>query len=632
MKSRAIVKYSAVPGIPSQVTPALSPIAGRVKLACQKLLVLSLAGVLGMPAWAADPAPAVTDNVEQELQILRQLAQQMLQRIDALEKIQKAQKSGTAPVLAAPTAPALPATPAAPVVAAAPAPAPSLKLTPKGFKFTGNTVYKNDVLQTVLKEDIGKEVDFEGLTEVADKIKAFYRSKGYFLAVAVLPKQEIEDGVVTIEVLEGRIGKIEYAPVPKGAALSERQFKGMIAARLKEGDLITENSLERPLLQLRDLPGVEVRSTINPGDSPGTANITLEMVPPKDVRKWNGTYELDNSGNRFAGEYRASVKANLNAPLGIGDTLSISGTLAEKPTNVFGRAGYLVPFGNSGTRVGANISYLDYALGKEFKSLDVKGSARVTELVAVHPFIRTKEYNLVGQFGLEKKGLVDKQLGVPDQEKDIHALKFQLNGDLRGDGNVNTASVDLILGNLKFRDAEQLTDDQSPNGFHTAGRFAKINFSFNRLQQFSPRLEAMFSVTGQLASKNLTSAEKFTLGGANRVRGYPAGEAGGDQGFVASAELRYALPEYRLAEAIPTLTAFYDFGLVKRNRDLGHAALADPNSSNTRTLQAIGVGFKLGVPDEFLLRSDLAWGRSGKPTSDTGAGKLRLWFQGIRWF
>ncbi len=632
MKLRAFLHYP-VTKYPTNPRPILattkSALAARVQLACHTIGVLSLAAILGLPT-ASFAADVAQDTVDQELAILRQLAQQMLQRIDALEKIQKAAKNGTAPapVLAAPAAPALPA---APVVAAAPPPAPSLKFAPAGFKFVGNTVFSDKELQPLLAADIGKEVDFDGLSEVAEKVKVFYRSRGYFLAVALLPKQEIENGIVTIEVLEGRIGKIDFVtPLPKMATITEAQFKGMLSKRLKEGDLITENSLEQPLLQVNDLPGVKIKSVINPGEKSGTANLSLEVEPQPNLRRLNGTYEFDNSGNRVAGEYRGTVKANLLAPFGIGDIFSASLTLAEKPTNVFGRVGYLAPVANFGTRIGVNLSHLSYALGKDFAELGVNGTAQVAELVAVQPILRTKDYNLIGQFAYERKHLVDKQLNVPNQEKNIDSLKFQFNGDLRGDGHVNTASVDIVLGNLKFKSAEQLADDQGLSGFDTSGRFVKINFAANRLQQFTPTIEGMFAISGQLASKNLTSAEKFVLGGANRVRGYPAGEAGGDQGFVATAEVRYAMQNIRIGTGALSLSAFYDFGMVWRNRDPSRGG--DTNLSNRRNLSSVGFGFKLGAPDDFLLRTDLAWARSGAATSDTSARSLRLWLQAIRWF
>ncbi|WP_338846414.1 ShlB/FhaC/HecB family hemolysin secretion/activation protein [Massilia sp. W12] len=608
----------AIQKLPPRFAPAQMTLV--LRRACRHWILAGMMASLGLPmqAWAND---AAADSIDQELQELRDLATKMLKRIESLEKLQRERKGGVA------------ALPAAPPVAVAP-PAPSLKFTPKGFRFTGNTVYTEAQLQALVADDIGKEVDFAGLEDIASKVKGHYTGNRYFLASVQLPRQELSDGVVTFQVFEGRVGKVNIVtPLPKGATISEAQFKTMLSA-LKPGDLITENSIESPLLKLNDLPGVEVKSTFSPGEEPGTANIALEIQPKPELRRLNGNLEFDNAGSRFAGEYRATLRANYLAPFGIGDILNLNTTLAQTPTNVFGRLGYLAPVGPYGTRVGFNLSKLSYALGRNFKELNVNGAATLAELVAVHPFLRTKEYNLVGQFGLETKRLLDKQAQTEDQNKSIDSLKFQFNGDYRGDGHVNTANLDLILGNLKIKEKAQMDLDQGRDGYHTAGRFAKINFNLSRLQQFkfNSRLEGMFTVSGQLASKNLTSAEKFTLGGANRVRGYPAGEGGGDQGFAASAELRYAMPDVKFLGAGLSLSAFADYGMVWRNRNPGQAPQISDAGANRRGLGAIGVGFKLGAPDEFLIRSDLAWGLSGPSTSDEGANRLRLWFQGIRWF
>ena len=609
-------------------------------------VVLSCSFLLPLAAWAADGAapagatpaaavvPAAADEDEQELQALRQLAQQMLTRIDSLERKQRAKKGLPALPDNKGAAPEVAATPAVPAVPQPPAaPPPVIKITPKSFQFSGNTVFSSAQLSETVASDIGKEVDFDGLQDVVDKVKLFYRGKGYFLAIAQLPKQEIVDGVIKIEVLEGRIGKIRTkSPLPAGATITEAQFKGMINDRLKEGDLITENTLERPLLQLRDLPGVEVRSTINPGNQVGTADIDLEVVPVANGRKIFTNVEFDNAGNRFAGEYRGTVKTAVNGVLGIGDALNVTATVGEAPLNLFGRIGYLAPVGYSGTRAGFNLSRLNYLLGKDFAALSVQGTATIGEFLVVHPFLRNKEYNLFGQASIEHKSLSDSQTAVPTQRRDINALKFELNGDLRGAASVNTGTLDLAIGNLKFKTAQDEEDDQSGNGYHTAGTFVKLNFNVNRLQALAPNYEAWFALSGQIASKNLTSAEKFVLGGPGRVRGYPSGEAGGDQGFVATGELRYSVPNFKLWGGNLALSSFVDYGLVTRNRNASQAPFGDNLASNHRSLYSLGVGFNLGAPDQFVFRSDLAWGLSGASTSDTKSRNPRLWFQGVKWF
>ncbi len=179
--------------------------------------------------------------------------------------------------------------------------APDLRFTPQGFRFTGNTVISSEELTALLAPYAFHEVDLDGLNEIVDKVKAFYRQRGYFLAVAFLPKQNISDGVVTIGILEGRLGKITVKhPYPPEARVTEDQVLGMLRARLKEGDIITEKSVETPLLLIRDLPGAVIRSTLNRGAQVGTADLEVEVLPEKPKRI-TGEVDVDNYGNRYAG-------------------------------------------------------------------------------------------------------------------------------------------------------------------------------------------------------------------------------------------------------------------------------------------------------------------------------------------
>lgn len=594
-------------------------------------LVLSAMLLLPLSVAAAD-APDPGDSVEQELQELRQLAQKMLLKIEALERTQKIKKGiATAPGGDVKLPPATPIPTPPPVVDNTPLPV--FKVTPKAFEFSGNTVFSTAQLNKEVEEYLGKETDFEKVEEIAEKVKTFYRKKGYFLALAFLPKQEIDGGVIKIDVLEGRIGKVTTQPVSSDAALTEAQFKGMVHSSLKEGDLITENSLERPLLQMRDLPGVDIVSTITQGDQLGMANIDLKLVRPTNARKISSNVEFDNAGNRFAGEYRATLKATVNGLFGIGDALNVTGTIGEAPLNVFGRFGYLAPVGYMGTRAGFNLSRVNYLLGKDFAALNVEGNATISELLVVRPFLRNKDYNLFGQVSFENKLLTDKQGTTPVQKRSINSIKLQFNGDLRGVSSINTGNIDLTLGHLKIQNAQTLEDDQSDAGFHTSGSFLKANFTYNHLRTLPVKnLEGWFAISGQFASKNLTSAEKFVLGGPGRVRGYPAGEAGGDQGFVATGELRYSMPGFKFGKTGGVaLSAFIDYGWIARNAKSSQAPQGD-GSSNTRSLYGYGIGFNIGEQDNFLLRSDVAWGGSGASTSDTKASNPRLWFQGIKWF
>ena len=571
-----------------------------------RLAGLMLAGFMGFPAMSQ--AAESQEQVKQELQGLREQTQRIMQRIQQLEH-----------ELATSEPPVLPV--------AGPG-----QIVPRSFSYVGNTVFSSKVLDKLTSQYIGKATDFDGLSDVADAIKDYYHKRGYFLAVAFLPKQDVTDGVVTIQVLEGRIGKIKLTQSdPKGMRVRESQVAGMVNTALKPGDLITENKIERPLLLLRDLPGVQMQSTINHGEEPGTADIDLVAEPDPTARRITSNIQVDNYGNRFTGQNRLGLNSSINGLTGIGDVLNFQGFTTGQGT-FFGDVGYQAPVGNYGTHLGVNYGHMNYLLGKDFTQLQAQGTADIADVYLAHPIYRAKDKNMFAQVGYENKKLVDSQLGLPDSPKNIDAIKFQLNGDWRGTGNVNVYTVDMMLANLTINDAQMLAADQSTSGYNTAGHFSKLNFDYQRLQQIVPNWALFLSTSGQLADRNLTSAEKFVLGGPDHVRGYPVGEGEGDQGIVATTELRYSVPKFHVGLGTLVVSAFYDYGRIQYNQNLSQAPVSLQSLPNGRELSSYGFAFNLGHVDDYLFRTIFAWHGASAPTSDSVDPTTRIWLEVIKWF
>src|SRR6185436_5650688 len=176
---------------------------------------------------------------------------------------------------------------------------PTLKVRVTQFTFSGNTLYADKELAEVVREFVGKELDFEGLNDAATKVRAYHRSRGYFLAQAYLPQQAIRNGSVEIAVIEGRVGHIELQRRP-ATRLAEWLLAGILNAHLKSGDIITETGLERPLLLINDLPTASVTSEIRPSQTVGAADLRVNV--DQGVGLLNGFVDFDNQGSRFTGE------------------------------------------------------------------------------------------------------------------------------------------------------------------------------------------------------------------------------------------------------------------------------------------------------------------------------------------
>ena len=118
-------------------------------------------------------------------------------------------------------------------------------------------------------------------------------------------------------------------------------------------------------------------------------------------------------------------------------------------------------------------------------------------------------------------------------------------------------------------------------GPRTAGGFGKLSASASWLQPLGSSTSLALSVLGQRATRNLDGAEAFTLGGINGVRAYPAQEGRGDEGVLATIELRQRLGPYVQG------SLFCDQGRIRVRHDAGYDGAP---ALNGYTLRGCGVG------------------------------------------
>ncbi len=493
----------------------------------------------------------------------------------------------------------LPPPAAAPVEPALETAADEIKITITSFDISGNTAIPNEDLQDQLTEQLGRRLGLSDLRNAAARLTALYRERGYPVARAYLPAQDIRGGKVSIVILEGNIGKVLLR---NASSLSDDRalayFKDAAA-----GAVIRSDQVDRGLLLLNDVPGVgAVRATLQPGAAVGSSDMVLELDPGP---RYAGNLALDNHGNRYTGNARLSGAIVMNNLSGIGDQLNASGLLTNEKLG-YGRLTYSLPVGSSGMRAALAYSSTRYELAREFAALDAHGRANSVSVTLAYPFIRRQRATLTGVLGLESKRLTDR-IGVAEivNEKRARVLNVGLAGsfqDALGGGAITSGELSTSFGKLDIESPQALAIDDAT--VRSNGSYRKLNFAGNRLQRLTDQDQLWLAVSGQWAQKNLDSSEKFLLGGAGGVRAYPQGEGIGDDGYLATVELRH-----NFSDALQG-TVFYDAGSVKLN----HTAY-DISATNKRTLAGAGLGFN-AVFAGTDLRASLAWRTvGGEPLS-----------------
>lgn len=498
----------------------------------------------------------------------------------------------------------------------------------RDFALSGNTVFDSATLGALLDRFKGAGKSLAVLEEAADEIKAYYRSRGYFLAQALLPAgQNLNDGVVRIEILEGRFGKVD-AQVAPGTRLDQAVIDRVLGT-IRSGSIVTERTIEQPLLLLNDMPGMVVHSTLTPGAATGESDLQVNVSD--DGRRFDGSLTLDNWGSRFTGEWRLAADANMRNPTGLGDLFSMKVLAAQAGGTTLGRIGYTVPVGGYGTRLSLAYSNLHYEVGEEFASLQSEGKADIFNFSVIHPIIRTQNTNVFALGGVDRKKLRDERLGSDDTRRKLTNLRLGMLADTRDTffgGGLSTVSIGAVIGDHKIESPVDLALDQGASGYNTDGRFEKYNIEAQRLQTLTSQLSLLVGLTAQLAGQNLTTTEQLYLGGPRGVRAFPVGEASGDEGVTGSIELRYLIPGVSIFGAALQVSPFYDIGHVTLRKN---PLATDINRA--RTLSAYGIGFGAGKLDAFSLRIDVAFpGSGGDPISDERERDPRFWASLVTFF
>ncbi|MDO8277754.1 MAG: POTRA domain-containing protein, partial [Burkholderiaceae bacterium] len=310
------------------------------------------------------------------------------------------------------------APPNAPVDAAADA----TKVMVRSLRVTGQTHYSEAELLSITGFVPGTELNLRDLRGMAWRISDYLHRNGYVVAQAFLPAQEIRDGVVTIQVMEGRYGAIRLR---NESGLDNALPDGLLGG-LNAGDPILIAPLENRLLLLSDIPGVSVQSTLAPGASVGTSDLLIDVKPGRRV---TGSVEADNAGNRYTGANRVGATVYINNPTGNGDVLGFRG-LTSGSGLVYGRASYQIQTGKA--KIGVAFASLRYELGREFASLDANGSAQIASLYGSYPLIRSRNTNLYALVDLDLKKFQDKvdSTGLVT-DKRAQVLTASLNGNFR---------------------------------------------------------------------------------------------------------------------------------------------------------------------------------------------------------
>lgn len=511
-----------------------------------------------------------------------------------------------------------------------------IRIQVKGFRFTGGEGIATEAeLQEVVRGSVGKELDIAELQRLAAQVTNFLREKkGYLLARAFLPKQDITGGIITIAIISGSIdGKVKVN-IKEPYRIKTSLLEGIASRAVPADRPARMDQIERALLLIKDLPGMDARASLEQGTKPGTARLVVDATERSVFR---GSLSVDNFGDHYTGANRGTGQFLVNDPFGLGDQLSLSYTYTERLNNF--HAAYSLPVWDTGFTWNASYSGFNYELGQEMAGLNAKGWSSSFTTGIGYPLIRTRDTSVWANAGFESLSLSDEVLGIKTTDRRLMVGTGSVSGlfldNLMG-GGLSSASVTFTGGNVDLSAlASYKESDQAGAG--TQGSFWRGGYNLGRLQRLTQHLSLFGNLRGQLASGNLDSSQKFILGGPSGIRAYPVGEASGDEGHLMTLEARYDLP-FTFSWGIIQLVGFGDAGWIKLHNNPWPGSVTNAAGRNDYMLSGYGAGINFSRDDRYNLRATYArkiGSNDGKNSlgndADNHSADGRFWLQLIVW-
>lgn len=438
----------------------------------------------------------------------------------------------------------------------------------------------------ILAAHVGRTLSPAELSGLANAVAERARSRGLVFASASIGAQQLENGVLSVDVDEGRIDEIRFDGPDQPAVRAA-------LAPLANGVPVRIGTLERRLLIAGDIDGVRIRSSRflrEKGKGVLLVKVTSEHVV--------GRATLANEGTKPLGPEQLTLQVDFNALLAADDSLTLtwSGTAFEPSELQFGRVRYEKRVSRSGTEVALTASGSLADPGAYLAPLGIRSRSWYVGATLLQPLWRRRSASLWLEGELGMRNLLQWRNGAQVRADRVVAARGTLYGYTDFAGGRLRVSTTLSQG-LDILGATAAGDPRASRG-DADGSFTSLSAWTDWTRDLGGNVSLRLAALSQLSSQPLLIAEEVGLGGTGFLRGYDWSERSGDEGAMGMAELRYLWDRpFGLARRAQ-LYAFVDGGRVT-NHDggFGSGALASAGGGVRADLtRSFGANLELAVP------------------------------------
>jgi len=448
-----------------------------------------------------------------------------------------------------------------------------------------------------LKAGENRPIDEQLLAAVAAVVENYLKSRGFPMAAALVPPQNIAAGALRIVISLGRVRNVNFEG---NRWFSESLLREKM--RLERGGILQVSELERSLAWTNNNPFRRMKLHVEPVQGTGEADLFFKVQESFPLR-FSAGYE--NTGNEILGWDRYSAGLTYGNLWGKDHLISYQEVSSHSLKLLRAQAlEYRAPLpwrhilSVSGSLVRVNPTFLEglFAQVGRNTSVDARYAIPFTKGTwegEVTTSLSAKRMNNNLEFG-----------GAPALTSAIEIFTGSAGlAAIRSDklGRwILSATLTASPGSITARNNAEAFSESRPGA---KPRYLVGQFWAQRQTVLAGTVIHVAKLSTQFASARLVPSEQFSVGGAGTVRGYEERILSGDAGAWFSQELQKPLPPVTIGKRWPRLDStalfFWDYGrnLIRQPR---------PNEIPDSFLSSVGVGIRASLGSYLNASVDFA--------------------------
>ena len=458
----------------------------------------------------------------------------------------------------------------------------------RSIEVSGVTLTLGDAINAEVQKRENKRLSSALLEEIRASVFQIYSDAGYFARVT-FPEQDLSNGVLRVEVEELSLGEVT-ARAAEGVRFDPVRAEKYVTQVISSAKPLSIDELDQQSTVLDGLNGIAAEQAVSfPLDR---AVVDVEIsIEGTEFAEFSA--QIDNFGTESTGRERASLDAQYNSLLSLGDRLVLSAAKSDALTS--GSFDLEVPVGYRGQRAVVGKSKSEYKINSGDYKLVGASDRDWMRFRSSEFLILNSPFTI--EAGIERSTSIDR-LNDTTISTDKSTIDRYLSGSFDWVNSASSAaanvSVRLTFGELDLsRNKNVLVADAKDGKTH--GRYEKLALSIAGQRKLSPQNSLTLTSACQFSSKNLDSVSELEISGPSAVRAYDVAAVSVDQGCFAQTEFVHQQNEQR------AFFGFFDLASGKTNQTTWENWNDPGGERNEFSIFGAGVGTRLNIADKFNL-------------------------------